>query len=258
MRITPIPCLEDNYAYLLASEATNDAVIIDASEAAPVMRAMAEAGVTLRAVWSTHHHWDHVGGNEEVAAKHKVDVYGYATDRGRLPGQTRFVEEGERWTTGPLRVLAIHIPGHTLGAVAYVVSDEIGPGAVFTGDTLFIAGCGRLFEGTPAQMHASLSKLAALPATTRVYCGHEYTEANLRFARSVEPGNADITLAAEQARRTRSEKRPTVPSTLADEAKTNPFLRVRSLEIRRTLGISQDSDDATAFAEIRKAKDGFH
>src|SRR5262249_30004005 len=155
----------------------------------------------------THHHWDHVGGNEEVAKKYGLqDVFGYTTDKGRIAAQSRFLESGEGFTLGKLAVRVEHIPGHTLGAIAYIVED-----AVFTGDTLFLAGCGRLFEGTPAQMHASLAKLGALPDATRVYCGHEYTESNLRFAAHVEPSNADVARARDRAAATRAKGEPTVP-----------------------------------------------
>jgi hydroxyacylglutathione hydrolase len=169
---------------------------------------------------------------------------------------TRGVESGEGMRLGDLSVSCIHIPGHTLGAVAYVVASG-SERAAFTGDTLFCAGCGRLFEGTPAQMHGSLQRLAALPGETRVYCGHEYTENNLRFAASLEPENADIARSRERAAKLRGEGKPTVGTTLAEEAKHNPFLRVRERGIRERLGVAADADDATAFAAIRAAKDKF-
>jgi hydroxyacylglutathione hydrolase len=257
MRVLPVPCLSDNYAYIVVCDETNDAAIVDASEAAPVLRAVRDAKVSVKAIWSTHHHHDHVGGNEEVARELGVrEITGHASDRGRVPGQTRFLETGDEVGVGKLRARAMHIPGHTLGAVAYVLDEKDG-GAVFTGDTLFLAGCGRLFEGTPAQMHASLASLASLDPRTRVYCGHEYTASNLRFAQHVEPSNAAIARAASEAHKRRGDSLPTVPGTLAEEKETNPFLRVKSPEIRRTLGIAEDADDVTAFAAIRKAKDGF-
>ena len=255
MRIVPIPCLSDNYAYLVVCEKTGDAAVVDPSEAAPVLAAVeaAQPEVKVRGIWNTHHHFDHVGGNEDVVKKHPgIDVYGHASDKGRIPAQTRFVETGESFALGELRVRVIHIPGHTLGAIAYVIDD-----AVFTGDTLFLAGCGRLFEGTPAQMHSSFAALAALPEGTRVFCGHEYTESNLRFAARVEPGNAHVAQARERAARTRAEGAPTVPGTLFEERRINPFLRVDSPEIRATLGIAKDADAVTAFAAIRTAKDSF-
>lgn len=216
--ITPIPCLKDNYAYLVTCDATKACAIVDPSEATPVLAAL--CGARPSAIWNTHHHWDHVGGNEELVAKAGVaDVYGHASDRGRIAAQTRFLEEGDTFELGRLRVRILHIPGHTTGAVAYVVEGDGDAPAVFTGDTLFVAGCGRLFEGTPEMMFASLAKLAALPDATRVYCGHEYTASNLRFAAHVEPDNEDVRRAA------RAVKIPSVPSTIATERRINPFVR---------------------------------
>ncbi len=255
MRVIPVPCLKDNYAYLLVSDA-GDAAIVDASEAAPVREAIRREGVKPRAIWSTHHHWDHVGGNEELARELGIEVVGHESDRGRLPGLTHPVKTGDTVHIGDLEARCSHIPGHTTGAVAYYV-DHGGQRVVFTGDTLFCAGCGRLFEGTPSMMHASLQSLLALPGDTRVHCGHEYTESNLRFAAHVEPSNADVKAAQERATRLRGEGKPTVGTTLDDERRTNPFLRVTSPEIRRTLGIAADADAATAFGAIRAAKDSF-
>jgi hydroxyacylglutathione hydrolase len=258
MRIVPIPCLSDNYAYLVVCEETNQAAIVDASEAAPVERGVLEAKVDLKAIWSTHHHLDHVGGNEEVAKRFGVrDVFAHASDRGRVPGQTRFLESRESFALGSLTIDTLHIPGHTLGAIAYVVSSAGKDRCVFTGDTMFIAGCGRLFEGTPAQMHASLSTLARLGDDTRVFCGHEYTVQNLRFARHVEPQNSDVERAAERAAVLRAAGKPTVPSIMGDEKRTNPFLRVSVPEIRASLHIGPEASDVETLAAVRLAKDAF-
>ncbi len=255
MRILPVPCLKDNYAYLVMND-DGDAVVVDASEADPIREAVRRAGANVRAIWSTHHHWDHVGGNEELAGEFRVEVVGHSSDRGRLPGLSHGVETGDVVRAGAIEARCMHVPGHTLGAVAYYVESS-GQRAVFTGDTLFCAGCGRLFEGTPAQMQASLSSLMTLPAGTRVYCGHEYTESNLRFAAHVEPDNEDIAQARSRAEKLRSRGEPTVGTTLDEERRTNLFLRVDSPEIRETLGIALDADPVTAFAAIRAAKDGF-
>ncbi len=257
MPVTPIPCLKDNYAYLVTCPRTGEHAVVDVSEAAPVLAALRSHDARPRAIWSTHHHFDHVGGNEELAGEVAgVEVCGHASDRGRIPAQTRFLEEGDELALGDLRARILHIPGHTLGAVAYVVEGDGAP-MVFTGDTLFVAGCGRLFEGTPVMMHASLSKLAALPPETRVYCGHEYTQANLRFAAHVEPHNAAVARARERADTLRAKGEPTVPSTIGEELQHNPFLRVRSEEIRRTLHVDPGADAAAAFGAIRAAKDSF-
>lgn len=275
MRVIPIPCLADNYAYLLVCRETKEAAIIDASEPGPVFRALDQGAGTLDsrrdlsipvsredirvgAILSTHHHHDHVGGNEEVRSRLSIDrVYGHGSDRGRIPGQTQYLQEGDTFEIGRLKVRAIHIPGHTLGAVAYVVTQEPHDPIVFTGDTLFLAGCGRLFEGDPAMMHQSLQKLAALDPATKVYCGHEYTQANLRFAKHVEPSNAAIDKALELTKELLAEGRPTVPGTIGDELATNPFLRVTSLEIRKTLGIPADASPEVALGAIREAKNTF-
>lgn len=275
MRVIPIPCLADNYAYLLVCRETKAAAIIDASEPGPVLRALEQGAGTLDsrrdlsvpvsredirvvAILSTHHHHDHVGGNEEVKRRLGIDrIYGHGSDRGRIPGQTQYLQEGDTFEIGRLSVRAIHIPGHTLGAVAYVVTQEPHDPIVFTGDTLFLGGCGRLFEGDPPMMHTSLQKLAALDPQTKVYCGHEYTQANLRFAKHVEPSNGAVDKALELAKELRAEGRPTVPGTIGDELATNPFLRVDSPEIRKTLGIAADAAPEVALGVIREAKNTF-
>jgi len=276
MRIVPIPCLSDNYAYLLVCRETKEAAIIDVSEAGPVLGAIDQGAgtqdsrrdlsalldnredVRIVAILSTHHHHDHVGGNEEVRRKLGIDrVYGHASDRGRIPGQSQYLQDDDTFEIGRLEVRALHIPGHTRGAVAYVVTQEPDDPVVFTGDTLFIGGCGRLFEGDPPMMHASLSKLAALDPRTKVYCGHEYTESNLRFAAHVEPSNAAVAQAQARAAELRKEGRATMGATIADELAYNPFLRTSSAEIRATLGIPESASPAEALGAIRAAKDSF-
>jgi hydroxyacylglutathione hydrolase len=165
MRVVPVPCLTDNYAYLVITGA-GDAAIVDASEAAPVRDALKREGVTARAIWTTHHHWDHVGGNEELAKELGLEVVAHVSDRERVPAMTRGVDTGDTVRVGDVEARCIHIPGHTLGAVAYFV-DHGGARVVFTGDTLFCSGCGRIFEGTPAMMHESLQRVLTLPGDTR-------------------------------------------------------------------------------------------
>ena len=228
MHITPVPCLKDNYAYLIHADGSDATLVVDPSEAAPVVRALESAGLRLVGILNTHHHFDHVGGNEELLQRYgELPVFGYSTDRGRIPGQTVFLEHGGEFESAMLQFRALHIPGHTLGAVAYVVGD-----AVFTGDTMFAAGCGRLFEGTPAQMYESLNvKLGALPDSTRVFFGHEYTAKNLEFAAHVEPGNAAVRDKAKRVAELRGRGEFTTPSTLGEERGTNPFMRCTSPEI---------------------------
>ena len=239
LRVLPVPCLSDNYAYLVVPEGARLAIVVDPSEAEPVLEALAGEGLELAAILNTHHHYDHVGGNEGLREKlGPLPVYAHESDRGRVPAQPEDVVEGRAFEVAGMSFRPLHVPGHPLGAVSYVTD-----GAVFTGDTLFVAGCGRLFEGTPEQMHESLSgKLGRLPPETRVYCGHEYTLTNLRFAATVEPDNAAIREKLGRATSARERGEPTVPSTIAEELQTNPFLRCA---------------DAKALAAVRAAKDAF-
>ncbi|TKD05154.1 hydroxyacylglutathione hydrolase [Polyangium fumosum] len=253
MRVVTVPCLSDNYAYLVADEGRREAVVVDPSEAEPVLAALAREGLELVAILNTHHHWDHVGANEALRGRFgDLPVYGHASDlaQGRVPGQTVGVEEGTPFDAAGLTFRPLYVPGHTLGAVAYVVND-----AVFTGDTMFVAGCGRLFEGTPAMMYASLcQKLGRLPDETKLYCGHEYTVSNLRFAVFAEPENEDVKRALVAAQDKRSRGEPTVPSTMAEEHRTNPFLRVDEPSLRAKFG---GTKGAETLGKVRAAKDGF-
>jgi hydroxyacylglutathione hydrolase len=256
MEITPIPCLRDNYAYLVRADGAREALVVDPSEAAPVLQELKRQGLSLIAILNTHHHWDHVGGNTELVEQlGPLEVYGHVSDRGRIPAQTRELEHGDGMQAAGIEFRIMHIPGHTLGAVAYITDD-----AVFTGDTLFAAGCGRLFEGTPAQMFESLNvKLGSLPDSTRVYCGHEYTQNNLRFAAHVEPGNAAVAEKARRVAQQRARGEPTVPSTLGEEKLTNPFMRCDSQEIIIHLldRLGTDRGPAAVLGAIRAAKDAF-
>lgn len=256
MLVAIVPCLKDNYAYLVRPEGSTVCAVVDACEAAPIVRALDELGLRLGAILATHHHGDHVGGNDELARRHpRLEVYGSARDRGRIPAQTHFLEDGDAIDVVGLGFRCLMIPGHTLGAVAYV-----GHGAVFTGDTLFAAGCGRLFEGTPAMMYASLNeKLAALPDATLVYFGHEYTAKNLDFAARIEPGNAHVSQRIARVETLRARGEPTAPSTLGEERLTNPFLRCDSPEIIASVAarLGIDRSPVAVLGAVRAAKDAF-
>jgi len=255
VRIEILPCLSDNYAYLLVDDASRSAIVVDPSEAEPVSAALAAHGLSLAAIWCTHHHPDHVGGVPALAMEWPgVPVIGGVHDmeNRRIDGQTIVADDSMSAFGLPVRVLSV--PGHTLGATAFLVD-----GALFTGDTLFLGGCGRVFEGTMPQMRASLEALGALAPETRVYCGHEYTVKNLEFAAHVEPGSkvVESALAAARAKRERGE--PTVPGTLAQERATNPFLRASEPSVAaraKELGAASGSPD-DVFTTIREAKNKF-
>jgi hydroxyacylglutathione hydrolase len=230
MQVLAVSCLEDNYAYLIIKGTY--AVCVDPSEAKPVVDALSTSRLQLRGIWLTHHHHDHIGGvGPLVEANPGIEVVGHKSDASRIPKLTRLVEDGDVVEHDGFRATIIHNPGHTLGAISYVID-----GCAFTGDTLFGAGCGRVFEGTMEMMHASLQKLAALPPDTKVYFGHEYTASNLKFAAHAVPGNAAI------AARATALKTPSTPSTIGEELATNPFLLAR---------------DADEFAVRRREKDSF-
>lgn len=253
MRVIPIACLSDNYAYLVVADGRKEAIVVDPSEAEPVIAALEREGLTLVGILATHHHFDHVGGNKDLLAKYgALPVYGsqYDHDEKRIPGQTVAIDEGSTFDIAGLSFRCLHVPGHTLGAIAYVVDD-----AVFTGDTMFVAGCGRLFEGTPDMMAVSLcDKIGKLPANTRVYVGHEYTVSNLRFASVAEPENEVVKQKLEAAQEKRSRNEPTVPSTLADEWATNPFMRVEEPTLAKHY---PGANRAEVLGKVRAAKDVF-
>ncbi len=259
MRVTPVPCLSDNYAYLVEGDEPGVCAVVDPSEGAPVLAALTAHGLRPAAILATHHHHDHVGGIPALlAAFPGVPVLALEPDAAKVKGVSRVVRDGEQLRVAGLDVQILHIPGHTLGAVAYVVTADGVPPAVFTGDTLFTAGCGRLFEGTAEAMNRSLNEvLGSLPDVARIYCGHEYTESNLRFAAHVEPDNDSITRRQREAADRRSRHEPTVPATLADERATNPFLRIASPAVRAFTGSSPGDPAATVFGRLRAAKDTF-
>lgn len=261
MSVVPIACLADNYAYVVYSDASlrgngaqpTQAVVVDPSEAGPVVDYLEKYHIRLGGLLLTHHHWDHVGGVAGLRERFgDVPVLAHRLDGVQVRGVTRHVTDGERVTLAELEFEAIHVPGHTLGAIAYRCRD-----ALFTGDTLFIAGCGRLFEGTAADMFSSLMKLAALPEHTQIYCGHEYALRNLAFARSVEPGNAHVVDRIESIGRLRKEMRPSVPATLRQELDTNPFLRCANPEFRERVDLDPSLDSLEVFIQMRSRRDGF-
>ena len=249
--VVTIPCLSDNYAFLL--RAGGKTALIDAPEAAPIQAALRERGWPLHEIWITHHHGDHIAGVDELRVETGAEVRGAAADRHRLPDLDHAHEDGDVFDFGGIEVTVMDVSGHTVGHVAFHVPDA---SAVFTADSLMALGCGRLFEGTADQMWKSLSRLAALPRDTLVCSGHEYTASNGRFAVTVEPDNSDLLQRIADTARARAENRPTVPSTLDLELRTNPFLRAPLQSVKDGLDMAGESDVAV-FAEIRRRKDSF-
>ncbi|MFD1911707.1 hydroxyacylglutathione hydrolase [Halodurantibacterium flavum] len=253
LTLVTIPCLSDNYAYLLHDEASGATVVVDVPEAAPLLGALRDRGWGVDLILITHHHDDHIAGVDELRAATGAKVVGAAADAHRLPALDHAVTEGDRIAFGGEEAQVIDVSGHTLGHIAfYFAASRI----VFTADSLMALGCGRLFEGTGAQMWQSLAKLAALPPETLVCSGHEYTASNARFALTIEPDNSALISRAGEVERARAEGRPTVPSLLSEELATNPFLRVNDPLLRRHLRM-EGASDAEVFSEVRARKDRF-
>ncbi|KAL5711571.1 hydroxyacylglutathione hydrolase [Ranunculus cassubicifolius] len=256
MKIVEIPCLDDNYSYLIIDEASKEAAVVDPVQPEKIVAAANIHGVHLKLVLTTHHHWDHAGGNDEIKKLVPgIEVYGGSIDNVR--GCTRKVENGDKISLGEtINILSLHTPCHTRGHISYYVTDkEEEDPAVFTGDTLFVAGCGKFFEGTAEQMYESLCvTLASLPKHTRVYCGHEYTVKNLQFAQAVEPTNEKIAQKLSWAQQQRQANLPTVPSTIENELETNPFMRVDLKELQAKVGCDSPVE---ALRNIRLQKDNW-
>ncbi|MBD1844153.1 hydroxyacylglutathione hydrolase [Cyanobacteria bacterium FACHB-63] len=256
MQIYRIPALSDNYIFLLYDEARQIAAVVDPAEARPVLKKLEELGATLVAIFNTHHHHDHVGGNRELLDRFpNAIVYAGVHDRGRIPGQQVELNAGDRVKFGDRTGEVLFVPGHTRGHIAYYfppVADE--SGELFCGDTLFSAGCGRLFEGTPAQMVDSLSQIRSLPDSTRVWCAHEYTLSNLKFAVTVDRQNPDLQARFAQVQAARSRNEATIPTHLGLEKRTNPFLRWDTPEIQKEIG---RRDAIETFAALRQQKERF-
>jgi len=247
MQVIPVPCLSDNYAYLVI--ANGRAAVVDPSQADPVLRAIDEHRVKLSEIWLTHHHWDHIGGIEPLIEECPIEqVRGsqYDADHQRIPRQTDALSDGDSFDFAGVTVDIAEIPGHTLGAIAFIAE-----GNLFSGDTLFIAGCGRVFEGTMEMMSRSLAKLRSLPPDTKVWCGHEYTVNNLRFAKTIEPENPEVERALQEAIAVRAAGEFTVPGRLDRELAINPFLRFDEPTV------AAGRDPVASFSAIRGAKDSF-
>ncbi|MEL4895989.1 hydroxyacylglutathione hydrolase [Crocosphaera sp. Alani8] len=257
MEIKRLPALSDNYIFLLHDTNNKTAAVVDPAEAKPVLNCLDQLGAKLVAIFNTHHHADHVGANKKLMEKFPdVCIYGGKEDQGRIPGQKVFLEEGDTIKFAEKIGKVYFVPGHTRGHIAYYFppnnSEE--KGDLFCGDTIFAGGCGRLFEGTPAQMVQSLTKLRNLPDNTRVWCAHEYTLSNLEFAVTLEQDNNDLQTRYQEVIKARQNEQATVPSLLGEEKKTNPFLRWDQPTLQTLVGMN---DPARVFGKIRGMKDNF-
>ncbi len=253
LEIVQIPVLSDNYVYLLHDAPSGQTAVVDPAVTAPVLAAAQQRGWRISHILNTHHHGDHVGGNLEIKQATGAKVIGPAYDPDRIPGLDQPVDEASGAVFAGHDARVFFVPGHTRGHIAYHFA---GSAALFCGDTLFSIGCGRLFEGTPQQMWSSLLKLRALPDETRVYCAHEYTESNCRFAVTVDPGNAALAQRTAEVRAARQAGQPTVPSTLGSEKACNPFLRADQPALMQRFAAA-GSEPAAVFGAIRAAKDTF-
>lgn len=253
LAVERIPCLQDNYVWLLRSGAGNGIAVVDPAEAGPVEAALARHGLRLTHIFNTHHHGDHVGANLALKAKYGTAIVGPRADQARIPGIDVALSDGETYTFDGEVATVLDVPGHTRGHIAFWFA---GSAALFCGDTLFALGCGRMFEGTAPQMWRSLAKIRALPDATQVYCAHEYTQSNAKFAVSVDPDNTELRTRAATIDRQRAAGEATVPSLLGLEKRTNPFLRADDAGLAHRMGLSE-TQPAAVFGALRAAKDVF-
>ena len=253
MKIEIIPCLNDNYSYLIHDEISNTVAIVDPSEFIPCDTIISKNYKKLDFILNTHHHYDHVGGNEELKKKYNSKVLGFENDKNRIPQIDTVLKDNQEFKIGTLNFTTIFIPGHTRGHVAFYFKKER---VVFSGDTLFSLGCGRVFEGTYKQMFQSLNKLKNLPGETKVYCGHEYTFKNLEFCLKFNPNNNFLKKKKNNIELSLKNKKPTIPSTIADEIKANIFFRVNDPDVKKAINL-ENSPDIEIFTKLRDLKDNF-
>ena len=253
LQIVQIPILRDNYLYLAHEPTTGTTAAIDPGELRPAIEALAARGWQLTHILNTHHHPDHVGANLDLKAATGCTIVGPAAERDRIPGIDIALADGDRYPLGAAEGVVMDVPGHTSGHIAWWFADS---NALFCGDTIFSIGCGRLFEGTPEQMWSSIARMRTLPPQTLVYCAHEYTSSNLRFALSIEPNHPELLARAEEVTALRAAGRPTIPTTMAQEAAANPFLRADDPVLQRAVGM-EGAPPAEVFGVIRRQKDQF-
>ncbi len=253
MNIDIIPCLNDNYSYLIHEEQSNTVLIIDPSEFESCDKIISKKYKKLDYILNTHHHYDHVGGNVELKKKYNAQIFGFESDKRRIPNIDKLLKDNQEFNVGSLNFTTIFIPGHTIGHVAFYLKKEQ---VIFTGDTLFSMGCGRVFEGTYEQMFNSLNKLKNLPNNTKVYCGHEYTQKNLEFCLKFNPNNNLLKEKKKIVEKRIRDGNPTIPSTISDEIQMNIFLRYDDQDVREALNLKRASD-LEIFTKLRDLKDNF-
>lgn len=253
VEVVTVPCLKDNYAYLVRDEGSGKVAVVDAPEAGPIIAALDQRGWEPEQIWITHHHSDHIDGVEELRDRYGARTVGHVKDRARLPKLDQELSEGETASLGETTAGVVDVSGHTIGHIAFLLEDDR---VAFTADSLMALGCGRVFEGTHAMMWESLAKLMRLPKETRIYSGHNYGQANGRFALSIEPGNEALKARVARIEEADAKGEPIVPSTLEEELATNPFLRAAEPSVKQAVGL-EDADDAAVFAEVRRRKDAF-
>lgn len=253
LRVEQFICRSDNFGVIVQDADSGEALVVDAPETAPILERLERGGLRPSLLLITHHHADHVEGNLALKERFGLRIVGPEKEAGKIPGIDETVKEGDAVAFAGREIRVVETPGHTAGHVVYHLPGE---NLLFAADTLFALGCGRLLECGPAEMHASLSKLKRLPAETQVYCGHEYTLSNARFALTVDPENEALRRRAAEVERKRERNEMTLPTTIGEELQTNPFLRWDDPGIRRTLGM-EDAADVDVFAEVRRRKDNF-
>ena len=253
MKILIVKCLTDNYSYIIYNEKTSIAAVIDPSEAQPIIKQIENNNLQLKYILNTHHHYDHVGGNSKLKEQYNCKVLGYEKDKKRIPDIDVELKDNQKYKNELFECLISHIPGHTSGHISIYIKDL---NALFTGDTLFSLGCGRIFEGTYNEMFNSLNKLKKFPANTKIYCGHEYTKKNSDFCLSIEPENKKLIEKIDQIKHNLKNNMPTIPSTLKDELECNIFLRSDNLLVQKQLGINSGNSLET-FTKLRDLKDNF-
>ena len=253
MNIEIIPCLNDNYSYLLHDEISNKVAIVDPSEFTVCDEIINKSYKKLDFILNTHHHYDHVGGNVELKKKYNSTVLGFEKDKNRIPAIDKVLMDNQEFKIGSLNFTTIFIPGHTRGHIAFYFKKEK---VLFTGDTLFSLGCGRVFEGTYKQMFQSLNKLKDLPGDTKIYCGHEYTYKNLDFCLTYNPNNSFLKKKKSDIEQSLKNKKPTIPSTIDDEIKANIFLRFNDPDVKKAINL-ENSSDIEIFTKLRDLKDSF-